>query len=227
VTVTEQLLQQGEDLGAVLGAAGVVVLGEVGIGNTTVAAALAASLLGLDADQVVGLGSGADTAMLNRKTEVVGGCPEPVDCQPRRPSRRGATGAAVGGVGWAGVRPAGRGGAGRGPRRGGHHVGRISDQRGRVDRRASRTGGRRASGRGSTQPGTRAPRRPATPGPATAAGLRLRAGEGVGAALGTQLLRTGLQLRSGTARTTPSPRESGEESPFPRCRPCVREGWVA
>ena len=33
--------------------------------------------------------------------------------------------------------------------------------------------------------------------------LRLRAGEGVGAALGTQLLRTGLQLRSGTARTTP------------------------
>jgi len=71
VTVTEQLLQQGEDLGAVLGAAGVVALGEVGIGNTTLAAALAASLLGLDADQVVGLGSGADTAMLDRKTEVV------------------------------------------------------------------------------------------------------------------------------------------------------------
>lgn len=45
VTVTEQLLQQGEDLGAVLGAAGVVALGEVGIGNTTVAAGLASSLL--------------------------------------------------------------------------------------------------------------------------------------------------------------------------------------
>lgn len=71
VTVTEQLLQQGEDLGAVLGAAGVVALGEVDIGNTTVAAGLASSLLRLDADQVVGLGSGADTAMLDRKTEVV------------------------------------------------------------------------------------------------------------------------------------------------------------
>jgi len=33
--------------------------------------------------------------------------------------------------------------------------------------------------------------------------LRLRAGEGVGAALATQLLRTGLQLRSDTARPTP------------------------
>jgi hypothetical protein len=33
--------------------------------------------------------------------------------------------------------------------------------------------------------------------------LRLRAGEGVGAALAAQLLRTGLQLRSQTARTTP------------------------
>ena len=50
---------------------GLVALGEVGMGNTTVAAALAAVLLGLPAADVVGLGAGADTAMLERKRAVV------------------------------------------------------------------------------------------------------------------------------------------------------------
>ncbi len=45
----------------------VVVLGEVGIGNTTVAAALGAGQLGLDADDVVGLGAGGDTDTLGHK----------------------------------------------------------------------------------------------------------------------------------------------------------------
>ena len=48
-----------------------VAVGEVGIGNTTVAAALAAALLGLDAGAVVGLGAGSDTSMLERKRAVV------------------------------------------------------------------------------------------------------------------------------------------------------------
>lgn len=52
---------------------GLVALGEVGMGNTTVAAALAAVLLGLTAQDVVGLGAGADSAMLDRKREVVAG----------------------------------------------------------------------------------------------------------------------------------------------------------
>ena len=52
---------------------GIVVLGEVGIGNTTVAAALTSALLGLPVAQTVGLGSGADTTMLARKREVVAG----------------------------------------------------------------------------------------------------------------------------------------------------------
>ena len=52
---------------------GLVCLGEVGIGNTTVAAALAAALLGLTPEQAVGLGSGADIAMLDRKRAVVSG----------------------------------------------------------------------------------------------------------------------------------------------------------
>ena len=66
-----QLMETGRSLGATAGRAGAVVLGEVGIGNTTVAAALAALLLGLEASETVGLGAGADSAMLLRKTEVV------------------------------------------------------------------------------------------------------------------------------------------------------------
>ncbi len=50
---------------------GLVAVGEIGIGNTTVAAALAVALLGLDVDTAVGLGSGADSAMLARKRDVV------------------------------------------------------------------------------------------------------------------------------------------------------------
>jgi nicotinate-nucleotide--dimethylbenzimidazole phosphoribosyltransferase len=52
---------------------GLVCLGEVGIGNTTVAAALACALLALRPDEAVGLGSGADAAMLDRKRDVVAG----------------------------------------------------------------------------------------------------------------------------------------------------------
>jgi len=48
-------------------------LGEVGIGNTTVAAALTAALLDLPTEAVVGLGAGSDTAMLERKRAVVAG----------------------------------------------------------------------------------------------------------------------------------------------------------
>ncbi len=67
----ERLLGEGEELGAALAGAGLVALGEVGVGNTTVAAALAAGVLGLDACAVVGLGAGADSAILLRKSEVV------------------------------------------------------------------------------------------------------------------------------------------------------------
>jgi nicotinate-nucleotide--dimethylbenzimidazole phosphoribosyltransferase len=50
-----------------------VALGEVGVGNTTVAAALACALLHVEPDVVVGLGAGADSAMLERKAAVVAG----------------------------------------------------------------------------------------------------------------------------------------------------------
>ncbi|MCW2849153.1 MAG: cob(II)yrinic acid a,c-diamide reductase [Marmoricola sp.] len=66
------LIERGRRLGADAGQEHrLVALGEVGIGNTTVAAALAAALLDLSAAEVVGLGAGADTSMVRRKTDVV------------------------------------------------------------------------------------------------------------------------------------------------------------
>jgi nicotinate-nucleotide--dimethylbenzimidazole phosphoribosyltransferase len=63
----DALLSAGAAEGGAAAGTGLVALGEVGIGNTTVAAALAAALLDLDADAVVGLGAGSDTAILERK----------------------------------------------------------------------------------------------------------------------------------------------------------------
>lgn len=68
-----ELIEQGRRLGAVVASTGLVALGEVGVGNTTVAAALTALLLDLDADDCVGRGAGADTAIMHRKREVVAG----------------------------------------------------------------------------------------------------------------------------------------------------------
>ena len=58
----------GEEVDA---GADLLVLGDLGIGNTTPAAALVAASLGADADQVVGRGTGVDDARLAHKTAVV------------------------------------------------------------------------------------------------------------------------------------------------------------
>jgi nicotinate-nucleotide--dimethylbenzimidazole phosphoribosyltransferase len=50
---------------------GLVALGEVGVGNTTVAASLACALLDIEPGRVVGLGAGSDSAILAAKLEVV------------------------------------------------------------------------------------------------------------------------------------------------------------
>ena len=67
----ESLVALGREHGRRLAASGPVALGEIGVGNTTVAAALAAALLRLPASDVVGRGSSADTAMVERKRDVV------------------------------------------------------------------------------------------------------------------------------------------------------------
>jgi nicotinate-nucleotide--dimethylbenzimidazole phosphoribosyltransferase len=68
---TSRLLDAGRDIGARTGHRGLIALGEVGVGNTTVAAALTGGLLGADPAEVVGLGAGADSAMLERKLAIV------------------------------------------------------------------------------------------------------------------------------------------------------------
>lgn len=49
----------------------IIGLGEMGIGNTTAAAAITASLLGLKPEKCVGRGTGADDRMLQHKIEIV------------------------------------------------------------------------------------------------------------------------------------------------------------
>ncbi|HUK67714.1 MAG TPA: 5,6-dimethylbenzimidazole synthase [Streptosporangiaceae bacterium] len=65
------LLAAGNRLGHELVPAGPVALGEVGIGNTTIASALAAALLAVPAEDVVGRGAGSDTSIVARKQHVV------------------------------------------------------------------------------------------------------------------------------------------------------------
>ena len=69
--VVAELVEHGISAGHDAAQVGLVVLGEVGIGNTTVAAALACVLLGLNPDEAVGLGAGSDTAMVATKVAVV------------------------------------------------------------------------------------------------------------------------------------------------------------
>ena len=71
LTDVEALLAAGRTIGAEAAASGLVCLGEVGVGNTTVAAALACALLDLEPQDAVGLGSGSDADMVARKRDVV------------------------------------------------------------------------------------------------------------------------------------------------------------
>ncbi len=66
-----RLLERGREFGRTAAAEGVVALGEVGIGNTTVAAALAAVLLDRPPAEMAGLGAGADTPTVERKREAL------------------------------------------------------------------------------------------------------------------------------------------------------------
>ncbi len=61
----------GFGMEAIAGGTDVLVLGEMGIGNTTVAAALCHGLYGGAAEDWVGAGTGADAAMIARKAEVL------------------------------------------------------------------------------------------------------------------------------------------------------------
>jgi nicotinate-nucleotide--dimethylbenzimidazole phosphoribosyltransferase len=68
----DRLIEQGRTLGRGLARHGLICLGEVGIGNTTVAAALTCVLLDLSPAAAVGLGASADAAIIQRKRDVIG-----------------------------------------------------------------------------------------------------------------------------------------------------------
>jgi len=63
---------EAEAESALAGGARLILTGEMGIGNTTAAAALISLLTGVSAEAATGRGAGADDSMLRHKTEIVG-----------------------------------------------------------------------------------------------------------------------------------------------------------
>lgn len=197
-----RLLARGEDLGFHLGRAGLVVLGEVGIGNTTVAAALAAGVLGLSADEAVGLGVGADSDTVERKREVVTAALRRWRDRDRAPAASTPPYllAALGGPEFALLAGVVLGAA----RSGGVVVldGLATSVAALVAIEiepavaAHLVAGQRSRERAHRMVLDRLGLEPLLD-------LRLRAGEGVGAALAAQLLLSGLTLRATAARTHP------------------------
>jgi nicotinate-nucleotide--dimethylbenzimidazole phosphoribosyltransferase len=195
------LVAQGTDLGRRLAGHGLVCLGEVGIGNTTVAAALACALLGMDPAEAVGLGAASDTAMMARKQDVV---TRAVD------RARAAYGAALAGDPW--VAAAALGGpevallAGVTLGAAQARVPVVLD--GLVTSVAALLAVRAAPAAQTVLVAGQRSRERAHHAVLTELGLeplldlRLRSGEGVGACLAAQMLLTALRARHGTARVT-------------------------
>jgi nicotinate-nucleotide--dimethylbenzimidazole phosphoribosyltransferase len=192
------LLAQGRALGAEAGAAHVLLaLGEVGIGNTTVAAALAAGLLGPPADEVVGLGAGADTAMLQRKAAVVAQALSRVGAGPHAPEQALA---GLGGPEFCVLAGAVLGAA---------EAGTVTVLDGLATTVAALVAVRLEPGAAAYLVAGQRSRERAHArvlehlGLEPLLDLRLRAGEGVGAALATGMLISALQVRRTIGRTSP------------------------
>lgn len=196
----ERLLGHGHRLGRAAAADGVVALGEVGVGNTTVAAALTAVLLDLPPSDVVGLGAGADSAMLVRKTDTVA---RALDRARRvHGSSLGHPLVAVGAVGGAEI--AVLAGVVLGAAEAGAPivldglatcVAALVAVRLQPAVAAHLSAGQRSRERAHQLALVELGLEPLLD-------LRLRAGEGVGACLATGLLRTALEARTTTATTT-------------------------
>jgi nicotinate-nucleotide--dimethylbenzimidazole phosphoribosyltransferase len=196
------LIDRGRSLGAMVGSHHVLqALGEVGIGNTTVAATLAAALLGLPASEVVGLGAGADTAMVRRKAEVVEAA------LARARAARGSAQllpeealAAVGGPEFCVLAGAVLGAASNGA---------VSVLDGLATSVAALVAVRIEPGAAAYLVAGQRSRERAHAAVLEHLGLeplldlRLRAGEGVGATLACAMLISGLKLRRGIGRTAP------------------------
>jgi len=200
IAQAEGLLADGATNGSRLAQGGLLALGEVGIGNTTVAAALAASVLSLEADDVVGLGAGADSAILERKTQVVTAA-----LLRWRSAQRGSTSLACRLATLGGPEFALLTGLVLGAARAGAvivldglatSVAALLAVEAEPAVAAHLVAGQRSRERAHAAVLQRLGLEPLLD-------LRLRAGEGVGAALGAQLLLTGLAVRARTAQTAP------------------------
>ncbi len=196
-----ELVEQGRRAGRRAAAVGVVAIGEIGMGNTTVAAALAAALLGRAPDDVVGLGSGADAAILERKRVVVAGA------IARATARYGASLgdpmvalASLGGPEFAHL---------TGVVLGATEAGQVVVLDGLATGVAALVAALIEPAVTSSIIAGQRSRERAHPlvlarlGLEPLLDLRLRAGEGVGATLATGLLLAGLRIRRTTARVTP------------------------
>ncbi|TYP88567.1 5,6-dimethylbenzimidazole synthase [Blastococcus xanthinilyticus] len=200
VAAAEALLEEGRALGRELAATGLVCLGEVGIGNTTVAAALACGLLGLDPDDAVGLGAGSDAAMLERKRDVVRGAVARARSEHGRALAEPVRAlAALGGPEVAVLAGVTLGAAG-----GGvpvvldglvTAVAAVVAVRLEPAAQPALVAGQRSRERGSAAVLTELGLEPLLD-------LRLRAGEGIGAVLAAQLLLTALRARRGAGRVS-------------------------
>ncbi len=193
----KRLVAGGRALGQERGRGRLVALGEVGIGNTTVGAALACGLLGLSPSDAVGLGAGADRAMLDAKQEAVSAALSRLGGAPRSALELLA---ALGGPEVAVLCGVTLGVAG---------AGGVVVLDGLVTSLAALVAVREEPAVAAhLVPGQRS-REAAHPAVLAALGLeplldlRLRAGEGAGAAFAAGLLRHAVEVRAGTARTAP------------------------
>jgi nicotinate-nucleotide--dimethylbenzimidazole phosphoribosyltransferase len=192
---TQELVAAGRQWAAEICRAGsrAVALGEVGVGNTTVAAALGSALLDCDPDLLVGLGAGADSAVLATKRAAVRAARRrvgPGDAMTLLARLGGAELAVLAGISLG-----------------------ASEQGALVVLDGLATGVAAlvaislvpavaqflVAGQRSREPGHS--RVLDALGLEPLIDLRLRAGEGVGAALAVSMLRTALALRRDTART--------------------------
>jgi nicotinate-nucleotide--dimethylbenzimidazole phosphoribosyltransferase len=174
-------------------------VGEVGVGNTTVAAALASALLDIDPRRLVGLGAGSDSAIVTAKRRVVEAAVDRVQGRPEIRHRPLRLLGALGGGEFAVLVGVILGAASEGA---------IVVLDGMATSVAAlvaveiepATSAHLIAGQRSREAGHQLVLEALGLEPLL--DLRIRAGEGTGAAMAARLLRTGLRIRVESARTT-------------------------
>lgn len=196
---TKLLVERGIELGEKLSGDGLVCLGEIGIGNTTVASALACALAGLSPEDAVGLGASSDSSMVERKIKVLIGAFERLQGRDLRDPIEAL--AAVGGPEFAVLTGVVLGAA---------KAGSVVVLDGLATSVAALAAVQISAGVQGWLIASHVSREHAHQKVLDELGLepllelRMRAGEGVGACYGAQMLLTGMRVREAAARWTPT-----------------------